>query len=399
MNSDSIGTNSSWFVSPLFRWSVGILATAILGIVAFQALNIPIFSPVGMPHEFCYLNEPRLVWLNVVADLTIGISYVSISATLAVLVYRASKGIPFNGVFLAFGLFIISCGMTHFMEVWVVWRPMYWLAGYIKVFTGLASAATAIALFPLVPKVFSLIEAARKGDQRRVEIEQLNQELERFNYSVAHDLRTPLRGISGLGNALREDFAEQLPPRAKEYIIRMEESAARMNAMITDLLRYATIGRQEIVFKSISLDDVVAQAMGSLETEINERHARITTPSPLPNLLGDATLLLVIFQNLIANAVKFVASGSSPEIEITALTNNNQVTIFVTDNGIGIPAANREKIFGMFERVHPEFAGTGIGLAIVHRAVERLQGKIEVSDAPSSRGTRFSILLPMGARN
>src|SRR3569833_1849730 len=113
---NGVVTQPSWFLSPLFRWSAAIMVSVILGIIAFQALNISILSPVGMPHEYCYLNESRLVWLNVIVDFLIGIAYVSISATLAVLVYRASKGIPFNGVFLAFGLFIVSCGMTHFME-------------------------------------------------------------------------------------------------------------------------------------------------------------------------------------------------------------------------------------------------------------------------------------------
>lgn len=385
--------NQRWFLSPLLRWSVGILASAILGLIAFQALNIPIFSPVGMPHEVCYLREGRLVWLNVLADLTIGIAYVSISVTLAVLVYRASKGIPFNGVFLAFGLFIVSCGMTHFMEVWVVWEPMYWLAGYIKAFTALASAATAIALFPLVPKVFALVESARKGEQRRLEIEQLNQELERFNYSVAHDLRTPLRGIAGLGAALREDFSDQLPPRAKEYITRMEGSAARMNSLISDLLRYATVGRQELLLEAVDLNNLIERAKDSLEAEILERKAKITTTAPLPVVHGDETLLLVVFQNLFANSLKFVADNTVPEIEISGNSDGSNATIFVTDNGIGVPLANRKQIFGMFERAHPEYPGTGIGLALVHRAVERLHGRIEVVDTPSGKGTRFAVHL------
>lgn len=389
--------NPSWFLSPLFRWSIGILTTAILGLIVFQAVNIPIFSPVGMPHEFCYLNEARLVWLNVIGDLVIGISYVSISATLAVLVYRASKGIPFNGVFLAFGLFIVSCGMTHFMDVWVVWRPMYWLAGYIKAFTALASAATAIALFPLVPKVFALVESARKGEQRRIEIEQLNQELERFNYSVAHDLRTPLRGIVGLGTALREDFSEQLPPRAQDYILRMEDSAGRMNGLISDLLRYATVGRQEIALGPVALNEAVDRAIATLDHEVRERNAQISVAN-LPVVQGDPTLLFIVFKNLLANGLKFVGKDVAPKIDISARSELNRVTVFVTDNGIGVPAANRHQIFGMFERAHPEFAGSGIGLAIVHRAVERLHGTIEVIDSPTGRGTRFALHLPPESR-
>jgi len=118
-------------------------------------------------------------------------------------------------------------------------------------------------------------------------------------------------------------------------------------------------------------------------------------PSSLPVVQGDPTLLLVIFQNLLSNGIKFVAKDVNPKIEITASFESSHVSIFVTDNGIGVPLANRQQIFGMFERAHPEFAGTGIGLAIVHRAVERLHGEIKVMEAPSGQGTRFALRLPM----
>lgn len=397
MKSLPLVPRSSWLTSPLFRWSIAIAAAGLSGVVLFQLLGVHVFQSIGMPHEYCYLRDARLIWTNVISDASIGLAYVSISLTLATLVYRASKDIPFNGVFLAFGLFIVSCGVTHFMEVWVIWEPMYWLSGYIKIFTALASVATALALFPLVPKIYALIEDARKGEQRRLEIEQLNQELERFNYSVAHDLRAPLRGIAGLGSALQEDFAEELPPAAKEYITRMQESASRMNALISDLLRYTTIGRQEIALGPVSMADVLDRARAALESEIRERQAEIIISQPLPTVQGDPTLLLVIFQNLLGNALKFVAPGTRPRIEIAAETTKQQACLGLTDNGIGIPVEHRQQIFKMFERVHANYAGTGIGLAIVHRAIERLHGKIVVEDSPHGSGTRFCVFLPVPA--
>src|SRR5882724_11896251 len=111
-----------------------------------------------------------MIWLHVTSDLFIGLAYVSISSTLAYMVYRASRNIPFHWMFLAFGLFIVSCGFTHFMEVWTVWRPVYWLAGYVKVITAVASVVTAIALFPLVPKIFQLINAVKVSEDRRVKL-------------------------------------------------------------------------------------------------------------------------------------------------------------------------------------------------------------------------------------
>lgn len=382
-----------WFEQPFFRWSAVILGAVVLGLLVFEALGISVFSRIGMPHEFCYLRDPKLVWLHVASDSLIGLAYVSISGTLAYLVYRASKGIPFNWVFLAFGLFIVSCGFTHFMEVWVIWEPVYWLSGYIKVVTAAASVATAIALFPLVPKIFTLIDSARQSEKRRIEIEQLNQELERFNFSVAHDLRAPLRGISGFSQILREDCPNELSAEATEHLQRIEACVTQMDSLISDLLKYAVVGRQKLQLTTIALDEVVRSTTQLLAPEITGRKADVVVTGPLPSVMGDATMLQVIFQNLIGNGIKFVAPDVVPRVEITAETRAGVVTIFFTDNGIGIPAEMRTRIFGLFERFHPNHPGTGIGLSLVHRAVERLNGKITVSPAPRGTGTRFAVML------
>ncbi|MBA4137504.1 MAG: hypothetical protein C0518_09335 [Opitutus sp.] len=387
-------TGSWWGRGTFFRSSVAILAAVLGGVLVFEALNISVFTRIGMPHEFCYLRDPKLVWLHVTADVLIGAAYVSISVTLAYLVYRASKDIPFNWVFLAFGLFIVSCGLTHFMEVWVIWEPVYWLSGYVKVVTAAASVATAIALFPLLPKVFAFIAEARKSEERRTQIEQLNLELERFNYSVAHDLRAPLRGISGFGQALREDYSAQLPPAAQDYIARMQESAERMDTLISDLLKYATIGRQELRLRAVELEEVLGVTLNFLQAEIEQADAEILLPQNLCAVRGDVTLLQVVFQNLIGNALKFVAPGVRPRVEITCTNREGVVTVRVTDNGLGIPPEARDRVFRIFERFHPTHPGTGIGLPIVHRAIERLGGRIGVDPASRGTGTCFWVELP-----
>ena len=386
---------TKWLAQPLVRWSTGILLAVIGGALVFEAFDVSVFKRIGMAHEFCYLREPKLIWLHVTSDILIGVAYVSISGTLSYLVYKASRDIPFNWVFLAFGLFIVSCGMTHFMEVWVIWEPVYWMSGYVKIVTAAASVATAIALFPLLPKVFGLIEAARKSERRRVEIEQLNGELERFNYSVAHDLRAPLRGITGFGHALREDCGHELSPRAHGYVQKMQDSAARMDTLICDLLKYATVGRQELERRAVPLDQAIRSAQALLEGEIRAARAQISVSAPLPAVIADATLLQVVFQNLLHNAIKFVAPGVQPQVQITATTRDGKVTVHVTDNGLGIPPDAREQVFRIFERFHPEHAGTGIGLAIVHRAIERLGGRIGVEAAPQGNGSRFWFELPL----
>jgi signal transduction histidine kinase len=381
-----------WLAAPFLRWSVGILLTVVLGALAFELMDLSILKRVGMPHETCYLRDPKLVWLHVTADFLIGAAYVSISATLAYIVYKASKGIPFNWVFLAFGLFIVSCGFTHFMEVWVIWDPVYWLSGYVKVITAAASAATALALFPLVPKVFRLVEAARQSEARRVEIEQLNEELERFNHSVAHDLRGPLRGISGFSRALEEDCGGELSSEARKHLARVQASASKMDALIADLLRYASIGRQELQMRDISLDDAVRDVMALIGPEITERRAEVSVATPLPRVLGDATLVQVVLQNLIGNAMKFVAKDVTPRVQISAVAENGEVRVVVADNGLGLPEDARETVFRIFERYHAGYAGTGMGLRIVHRAVERMQGRIGIEPRPEG-GSRFWFTL------
>lgn len=143
-------------------------------------------------------------------------------------------------------------------------------------------------------------------------------------------------------------------------------------------------------------DDAVRAAQVLLEKEIRDRQATIFIPESLPYVIADPTLLQIVFLNLLSNALKFVAPEVRPVIEITARIHANRVTVYVTDNGLGIPAEAREQIFRIFERFHPEHPGTGIGLAIVHRAIERLEGRIGVETPPSGTGTRFWIELPAG---
>lgn len=130
-----------------------------------------------MPHGMCYLWIPQLVWLHLISDSLIGLSYITISTTLAYLVYRARRDIPFHWIFLAFGLFIVACGATHLMEVWTIWQPHFWLSGYVKLVTAIASVATAVVLPPLIPKVLELVRSAKLSDERKAELEGANQEL------------------------------------------------------------------------------------------------------------------------------------------------------------------------------------------------------------------------------
>jgi PAS domain S-box-containing protein len=154
------------------------ISAAIIPFVVWPALLTRIASSDFLPHRFCYLADAKLTWLHVISDILIGVAYVSISATLAYLVHRARRDIPFSWMFLAFGLFIVACGGTHFMEVLTVWKPFYWLAGDVKVVTALASAATALTLPTLVPKVLDLLAASRVAEQHKTDLESAHQRLQ-----------------------------------------------------------------------------------------------------------------------------------------------------------------------------------------------------------------------------
>jgi PAS domain S-box-containing protein len=162
------------------------------GMVAAAALLLPTFlwpdfwaktlSAQGfLPHSYCFTWQPGVIWLNAGSDVTIGLSYLAISGTLAVLVNKTRREIPFSWMFLAFGAFIVACGLTHLMEVWTLWEPRYWLAGELKLITAVASVATAVALPPLVPRVLALVRDAKLSRERKQQLESANDELGRLN--------------------------------------------------------------------------------------------------------------------------------------------------------------------------------------------------------------------------
>jgi PAS domain S-box-containing protein len=185
-----------------------------------------------MSHGECYLWIPQLVWLHLLSDSLIGLSYVMISATLGYLVYRTRRHIPFHWVFLAFGLFIIACGATHFMEVWTIWQPQFWLSGYVKLVTAIASVATAVVLPPLVPRVLGLVDAAKLSEQRKTKLESADIELE------------SLRESQRIEESLRESETRyrRLFEAARDGILILNASTLKItdvNPFMTELLGYS----------------------------------------------------------------------------------------------------------------------------------------------------------------
>ncbi|WP_161984180.1 sensor histidine kinase [Sulfuriferula plumbiphila] len=231
--------------------------------------------------------------------------------------------------------------------------------------------------------------------QRAEELQASVHEMEAFSYSVSHDLRAPLRAIQGFTQALQEDYAAQLDPAGQDFAQRIVAAASRMDILIQDLLAYSQLSRSELSPKPVSLSKIVAEATSQLEVQIAAHQAAISVIEPLPEVLGHRPTLVQVITNLLSNAIKFVAPGVAPQVRVWVESYGNGVRLWVEDNGIGIPAEHEERIFRVFERLHgiETYPGTGIGLAIVRKGMERMGGSAGVV-SQEGKGSRFWIDLP-----
>lgn len=232
--------------------------------------------------------------------------------------------------------------------------------------------------------------------QRTRQLNERNKELETFCYSIAHDLRAPLRSIQAMSQVVMEDYGKTLDATCVDYLNRISRAGARLDRLTLDLLKYSRLSREEIQLKSVCLEAVVEEIIGSLQENIAKCHAEVRVKSPLPKVHAQHAYVVQILGNFISNSLKFVAPGVRPVIDIWAETNEDRVRIFVQDNGIGIPDEYRERIFHLFERLHPNdaFEGTGVGLAIAHKAAARIDGTIGMLP-PAAQGTTFWLSLEL----
>jgi PAS domain S-box-containing protein len=242
-------------------------------------------------------------------------------------------------------------------------------------------------------------EYATELERRTEELREVNAELEAFSYSVSHDLRAPLRALRGFSEALLEDHAQALDEEGQEYARRIGDAAQRMDRLIEDILAYSRLSRAQLRLQPVSLTRVVAEALRELKHEVSTRGARVRVEQRLPEVMSHQTTLVQIVSNLMTNALKFVAPGVRPQMRIwaepLAASAAGTVRLYIEDNGIGIAPEHTERIFGVLERLHgaEAYPGTGIGLAIVRRGIERLGGRVGVESNPGG-GSRFWLELP-----
>lgn len=285
-----------------------------------------------------------------------------------------------------------------------------WLLTCHPKLLGGAPAGAVIALLDVTELKQSQRELAeanllleRRIQERTRMLTEANIELRAFAHTVAHDLQAPLRNLEAYADALQQDEAPVLSEGGRRFVERIRALAARMDRLVSDLLDYSQLSRAELVPTPVALERVLDQALQDLGAQIASSAARVRVASPLPTVLGNQAILVQVFDNLIANAIKFVAPGTAPAVVVSAAAqaDDGMAMIEVADNGIGIPRAERERVFGVFERLHGEeqYPGTGIGLAIVRKGIERMGGRVDVLDAPAgASGTVFRITLPLAPR-
>ena len=238
-------------------------------------------------------------------------------------------------------------------------------------------------------------ESEWRATERMRELEAANRELQEFAYSVSHDLRAPLRSISGFTEIIRRRYHGELSGEALHYFENILVAAGRMERLIEDLLRYARLGRRALIIKTVPLAKVIEEARERLSAKLAATRGTIVAPSDLPSVSGDPTLLGAIFLNVLDNALTYHRPGVAPEVLVTCQVRGGRCTVVVSDNGIGIPEEHHQKIFRVFQRLHTQedYPGTGIGLAMVEKCVKALGGRVWV-ESRVGEGSRFFIELP-----
>jgi signal transduction histidine kinase/ActR/RegA family two-component response regulator len=374
------------------------------------------------PHGYCYLWMPSLVATHVISDSLIGFSYVAISLTIAWLVWRARHGLPFSWIFIAFGAFIVACGATHFMEVWTLWQPLFWLSADVKIVTAIASVATALVLPPLVPRVLDFIHAARVSEARRIELERTQAELEQrvrertadlanalqhaeeanrakeaFLATVSHELRTPLNAILGWADILERRPDPSLLQRGLPVIIRNAQAQARVVGDLVDVSSIAS-GKMRLEPKTVDLSAVIMNTVVVVGPTADAKRLTMNVAvNPSIVVWGDPARLQQIIWNLLSNAIKFTPEGGSIQVAASAVDGNARLE--VADTGVGIDSRFLQSVFDRFSQADTSttrgYPGLGLGLAVVRHLVELHGGSVRAESAGAGRGSTFTVEIPL----
>ncbi|MEH1945084.1 MAG: ATP-binding protein [Nostoc sp.] len=382
--------------------------------------NYPFQSNGFIPHGHCYLWQTGLVWLHIISDATIALAYYSIPF---LLIYFISKrrDVPFNGVFLLFGAFIIACGTGHLMDIWTLWHPDYWVAGALKAVTAIISIYTAFALFYLMPQALTLPSPAQLEvinrvlsteivERKRIEKElrfaeevaqNSSQAKSEFLANMSHELRTPLNGILGYTQILQR--TESLTEKGRKGVGIIYQCGSHLLTLINDVLDLSKIEARKLELYPVDfylpafIDSVTEICRIRAEQKVIGFHVELDPDLPT-GIHADEKRLRQVLINLLSNAIKFTNQGSVTfKVQVIGqeLNANGQtsykIRFQVIDTGTGISPEQADKIFQPFEQVGSQkrqTEGTGLGLAISQKIVLLMGGQIQV-ESSLSKGSTF----------
>ncbi len=238
-------------------------------------------------------------------------------------------------------------------------------------------------------------ELEKRVIARTQQLEATNRELEAFAYSISHDLRAPLRHINGFVSLLEESAGQVLDEQSRHYMNTISKSAIKMGILIDNLLNFSRMGSQEMFFKEVNTGDLIREVIDDFASECKEREI-VWKIADLPPVEGDRSMLKIVLTNLVSNAVKFTRTRDRAVIEAGGQKQEDEVVVYIRDNGVGFDPDYTEKLFGVFHRLHgsDEFEGTGVGLAIAQRIILRHGGRMWAEGEPE-RGAAFYFSLPL----
>ncbi len=382
-----------------------------------------------MPHGYCLRWDPALVGTFIAGNILVAIAYFSIPLTLMYFV-KIRRDLAFSWMFVLFGIFIVSCGITHILKIITLYHPFYWAEAWMDFFTGTISLATAILLWPLIPKALALPSPKQLSEKNvllessMLESEKLNSELQELNQqlryardnaidasntksafvaAISHELRTPLTAILGMNELL---MSGRLDSEQKQLAHNVQVAASSLLASVNDILDLSRLeaGKLELEILPFQFSELSAECLKVVESAACRKNIslKLDCDSALPPCVsGDSVRIKQILINLLSNAVKFTDSGSVElKIELLSEEDNDLLVRFsVIDSGLGIKPADLARIFQPFTQADQSssrrFGGSGLGLSIANYLAMLMGSRIFVESEPDL-GSRFWFELNLG---
>jgi signal transduction histidine kinase len=385
-----------------------------------------LFSDGGYsPHGYCIAWNAPVLYTHIIADLLIALSYFAIPAVMLVFL-RQRRDPRLHLPAMLFVVFITACGVSHLMSIVTMYLPYYGLQGMLKLFTGVVSLITAIALWKMLPDALKipspdmlmkalddkdreirdrtaaqlrLEDSQRQLDQKIAELQASNEELREFAYAASHDLKAPANTLSLWLQDFEQESGDSLSAEQREDLEHAKGILKRMRSLVDDILSYArVVNTEDAVIEEVDVTEIFTTAAKTLRPDIEQARGKIVI-ADMPSVEGYPALMSMLAHNLLSNAIKFRSPDRPLKVEVAAwheASAEPQMVISVKDNGIGINAAYHRRIFKLFKKLHrPEdYEGTGLGLALCRRLAVTHGGSIDVI-SEEGHGAEFRVSFPM----